>query len=516
MPYGISMVQADQLSDANVGNTKVCIIDSGFDLGHPDLQDVRVTGDDGYVGDRTYDTGNWYQDSADSESHGTFMAGIIGAIGGNGIGTVGVNPNNNLELHIVKVFNDEGNYDYGDSSFNPEGELPTSSEFQTVDPTFFTGSFTFGTGLLMATEQCLNAGAKVINMSLGAGQYNILEPVVLQSRFENDNVLFIAAAGNRGGTSYSYPASHDSVISVASIDNETNKAETSRVNDKVELAAPGVGIYSTEVDGNYAYGSGTSAATAYVSGVAALVWSHYPNCTNAQIRNALTETAVDLGLPGRDNEYGYGLVQAKAAFDFLAGGCDGPQSLHMVLAEPTDDKRRVKIFIPPETARLDVKITGGTGDADLYVKDNSPAFQNNSVCDPAFAPISSSNEESCIITNPEAGFYSIMVYGRDSFEDVQLLATFQPEPNFAPNAAFTYTCNEIDGKTTCEFDASPSSDVDGSIIPFRFKMLDDGNTPYFVSDPSHTFSTSGEHRVRLWVRDDDLASDSVIKTISIP
>jgi hypothetical protein len=68
---------------------------------------------------------------------------------------------------------------------------------------------------------------------------------------------------------------------------------------------------------DYDYYSGTSMATPHVSGVAQLVWSTHPQCTNAEIRAALDATAVDLGLPGRDNAYGYGLVQAQAASDYL-------------------------------------------------------------------------------------------------------------------------------------------------------------------------------------------------------
>ncbi|MGL4447479.1 MAG: S8 family serine peptidase, partial [Shewanella sp.] len=77
-------------------------------------------------------------------------------------------------------------------------------------------------------------------------------------------------------------------------------------------------------EGNYAYFDGTSMATPHVAGVAALVWSHYPQCSNLQIRAALRTTAQDLGVAGRDDAYGYGLVQAKAAVDYLAAnGCGG-------------------------------------------------------------------------------------------------------------------------------------------------------------------------------------------------
>jgi subtilisin family serine protease len=73
---------------------------------------------------------------------------------------------------------------------------------------------------------------------------------------------------------------------------------------------------------NYAYFDGTSMATPHVSAVAALVWSYFPTCTNKQLRISLDNSALDLGTVGRDTKYGYGLVQAKAAYDRIkSNGC---------------------------------------------------------------------------------------------------------------------------------------------------------------------------------------------------
>ena len=91
-------------------------------------------------------------------------------------------------------------------------------------------------------------------------------------------------------------------------------------------AAVGQSATVTVNAGNYAYFDGTSMATPHVAGVAALVWSNHPAKSNSDIRAALGATAADLGPAGRDVAYGYGLVQAKAASDFLAGG-GGPPPL---------------------------------------------------------------------------------------------------------------------------------------------------------------------------------------------
>ena len=282
-PYGITMVQANQLSDSGTVNQKVCIVDTGYMLNHADLPSSGITGDDGYGSNNT---GNWYNDG---NGHGTHVAGTIAAIGGNGQGVVGVNPSGKLGLHIVKVFNDSGNWAYGSD-------------------------------LIEAVNQCRAAGSSVISMSLGGGASSTAE----QSAFDQAyaaGVLPIAAAGNDGDSKSSYPASYSSVVSVAAVDSSGNKASFSQYNSQVEIAAPGVGVNSTYNNGGYKSLSGTSMATPHVSGVAALVWGNNPKCTAKQIRDGLNATAQDKGTPGRDTQYGYGIVKAKAAHDYLKNIC---------------------------------------------------------------------------------------------------------------------------------------------------------------------------------------------------
>ena len=109
---------------------------------------------------------------------------------------------------------------------------------------------------------------------------------------------------------------------MAAIDANKQLASFSQRNDQVELAAPGVAVLSTVPTG-YAYYSGTSMATPHVVGVAALAWSQRLECSNDQLRQTLRSSAQDLGAVGRDNSYGYGLIQARGAADRLALGCGG-------------------------------------------------------------------------------------------------------------------------------------------------------------------------------------------------
>jgi subtilisin family serine protease len=404
VPYGITMVQADRVSDANTGNRKLCIVDSGYDITHEDLAANHVSG----VNLTT--SGDW---STDELAHGTHVAGTVAAIGGNGVGVVGVNPGGHINLYIAKVFDASG-----------------SAESSVV---------------MDAVSRCAAAGANIISMSLGGGDPSQAERRVFRSLL-NDGVLSIAAAGNAGDTSTSYPAGYEEVVSVAAVDSTMTRAAFSQVNNDVEIAAPGVSTLSTippnieslgqlsvgataydaaamtgspravvtaplydfglgtaddagvagkvcliqrgsitfaekvtrcqtnggvaavvynnrpgvlfgtlggapttipsigtsDVTGAqlltmlgqdatvavvpdpalYALFSGTSMATPHVSGVAALVWSHFPNCSAKQIRQILNASALELGKPGRDAEYGFGLVQAKAAYDRIAKtGC---------------------------------------------------------------------------------------------------------------------------------------------------------------------------------------------------
>jgi len=287
LTYGIPMVQAPQLSDGMAGEVLVCIIDSGYSGNHPDLpHGAQVQGSD------NAGTGSW---SSDENGHGTHVAGTIAAIGGNDMGVVGVLPNQSVPLHIIKVF-------------GANGWAYTSNLV----------------GALNACKQGMsNRGftRMVINMSLGGSVPSKTEEQAFNQAY-SQNVLSVAAAGNAGNTSKSYPASYSSVVSVAAIDSSKQLAYFSQRNDQVELAAPGVAVLSTVPIG-YASYSGTSMATPHVAGVAALVWSQRLECSNDQLRQTLRSSAQDLGAVGRDNSYGYGLVQARVAADRLALGC-GP------------------------------------------------------------------------------------------------------------------------------------------------------------------------------------------------
>lgn len=422
-PYAVYQSQANQVG-LNLGNAKrVCVIDSGI---------ARDTGETGggnndfdwsnITGTSNSGTGDWFRDGG---PHGTHVAGTVAAAD-NGFGVVGMAPGN--PMHIIKVFNDAG---WGYSS-----------------------------DLAHAANLCAQNGAQIISMSLGGGGANSTEENAFIN-FTNNGGLVLAAAGNDGNTTRSYPAGYASVMMIGANDANNNiatfsqypsctvtsgrgKNATTTTNEGfcVEATAGGVDTLSTypaggtsmvtatadgigfnaapsdntgnlngatyhmgtaeatdaaangkicTIDrgnisfadkinncansggigaivinnvagegpvymdvtgsanipsygaafearsnivgavnitisasaGDYGYMSGTSMATPAVSGVAALVWSNFPQCSGTEIRNALKATAV-LPANGDPVKFGKGIVKAKAAYDYLlANGCTG-------------------------------------------------------------------------------------------------------------------------------------------------------------------------------------------------
>ena len=203
--------QSCLLTDNDAANITLCIINSGYQRSNPDLNANNASGTN------NSGTGNWYQNGG---SHGTHVAGTIAAVN-NSEGVVGILPNTNVNLHIIKVFNEAG--------WGYVGEL--------VD----------------AVDTCVNNGAKVINMSLGGAGSSVAEKNSLQAAADS-GVLLIAASGNDGDATLSYPASYDAVMAVGALDQGRQHAEFSQYTPQVEISAPGEAILSTVAgDGRLGY-----------------------------------------------------------------------------------------------------------------------------------------------------------------------------------------------------------------------------------------------------------------------
>ena len=205
-PYGVTQSQASKIDASNGTPKTVCIIDSGYAVQHEDLKNSANGANNG-------GSGSW---NVDSCGHGSHVAGTVAAIDNNA-GVVGVNPAANL--FIVKVFGNDA-IDGGACGW------------------------TYSSTLVNALNVCVANGANVINMSLGGSFRSRTEDQAFSNAYKN-NVLSIAAAGNAGNNTTSYPAGYASVVSVAAVDSTETVAGFSQKNKDVELAAAGVGVLST-------------------------------------------------------------------------------------------------------------------------------------------------------------------------------------------------------------------------------------------------------------------------------
>jgi hypothetical protein len=245
---------------------KVGIIDTGVTMDHPDL---RIAGGVSFVSE-SYE---------DDEGHGTHVAGIIGAMD-NEIGVVGIAPE--AELYAIKSLNSAG--------------IGILSDVIA--------------GINWAVENDMD----IVNLSLTTVEDHILLKKAIDDAYRK-GLLIIAASGNTNTTMFPvkdilYPARYDSVIAVGSINDGNQKSSFSVSGQSLEFVAPGEKIYSTFKDKGYTYLDGTSMAAPYLSGIAALYKQAYPEYNEREIRHLMQVNAIDLGTVGKDEIYGYGLIQA--------------------------------------------------------------------------------------------------------------------------------------------------------------------------------------------------------------
>lgn len=254
-------------------DVKVAVLDTGIDQSHEDLK-AKIVANKNFTNSRTVD---------DKYGHGTHVAGIIAAVTDNRTGVAGTAPA--AALMNVKVLNDQG-----------------SGYYSWV-----------ASGIVWAADN----GAKVINLSLGgSAPSDTLEAAVNYAW--SKGAVVVAAAGNSGTADPVYPAYYANCLAVAATDATDTKAAFSNYGSWVDLAAPGVEIFSTVPDhknrlGLLKYGSlsGTSMAAPFVSGTAALVWSTGYGESNGSVRERLEATAD--AVAGTGEYWAHGRVNAARA-----------------------------------------------------------------------------------------------------------------------------------------------------------------------------------------------------------
>jgi type VII secretion-associated serine protease mycosin len=264
----LSIAQAHQLT-TGTGIT-IGLIDTGVDSTHPDLEGSILRGivlDPSGQGDGT----------TDRSGHGTAMAGLIAGHGRGSSGVLGIAPASKI-LPVVDTASGG----------------PTSPDL-TAD------------GINWAIDH----GATVINVSASGGPTVKLQNAV--ERAIRDDVVVVAAAGNAPSPIIGFPANYPGVLAVGASDQTGAVANVSARGSGMVLLAPGVDIMTTRLNSTYGTGTGTSDSAAIVSGAVALVRSRFPQLSAVEVVHRLTATATDRGAPGRDVEYGYGVLNVVAA-----------------------------------------------------------------------------------------------------------------------------------------------------------------------------------------------------------
>nr|WP_221377751.1 S8 family serine peptidase [Actinoplanes polyasparticus] len=287
----------------------VAVVDSGVDATHPDLAGQVLPGADFITGTEG--------PSVDPHGHGTHVAGTIAALTGNGVGVAGMAPH--ARILPIRVL-----------AANGSGYMSDVAN-----------------GIAYAADH----GADVINMSISsASQVAAVSNAVAYAR--SKGVVVVAAAGNQRaqGSPVVFPAADEGVIAVAATNPDDSVAGYSNRGGYVDVAAPGTGILSTYPGDRYVRMNGTSMAAPHVAAVAALLEGSDRALTPERIEAALTSSAVDLGAPGRDDDFGAGLIDAAGAMAAVAPAPTTPPATPARTAEPTPTPAASSSPSTPETA----------------------------------------------------------------------------------------------------------------------------------------------------------------------
>lgn len=258
-------------------NVKIAVLDTGVATKHPDLKD-RIVATKDFTGDGIEDV----------NGHGSHCAGIIAA-SRDGEGVVGVAPK--AELMIGKVLSNSGSGRYS--------------------------------WIIKGMQWALDEGADIISMSLG-GPVGTDELEEMVKKVIASDTILIVAAGNEGEgeNTIGYPGGYDDVICVGSIKRGQKRSSFSSTGPNITIMAPGEDIYSCYPPDGYASLSGTSMATPFIAGVAALILSkhrgkggHTPCENQTEMFEHLKKVAVDIEDPGWDKNSGWGIVSPDRSID---------------------------------------------------------------------------------------------------------------------------------------------------------------------------------------------------------
>jgi len=320
----------------------VAVLDTGS-TPHTELVQQTVPGYD-FITDSasSLDGNGWDADPSDTALvlHGTHVSGIIGAKANNQTGVAGVVWGTRL-LPVRALGKDGG--------------------------TFFdiAAGLRWAVGLSVPGAPANANPARVVNMSIGAHyDSSTLRAAIAEVVSTRPQVVLVAAAGNEGTNDPSYPAAYPGVIAVYALDANLLWTSYSNYGTWISVGAPGgdpyrgqAGILSTYWDpvankGTYEELSGTSMASPQVAGVAALLIALKPTITNAEVKEALEKTALDLGDAGFDTDFGWGMVNAEAAAEYVTTPFAQPSAVEVAPSSLEFDGAAIQasVFVRTKTS----------------------------------------------------------------------------------------------------------------------------------------------------------------------
>ena len=498
-----------------ISSTSVSVDGNGRDSNAQDPGDYAAAGDCG--------TGS---SASDSSWHGTHVAGTVAAASNNNSSVAGVAWN--VGLVPVRVLGKCG------------GSLSDIAD-----------GIRWAAGLSVSGVPANPNPANVINMSLGSGS-----PAACSSSYQsaitdavNAGVTIVVAAGNSNSSSGYPPANCNNVVAVAATNRNGGRAYYSNYGSVIDVAAPGGdgcnpigegsptaladcegGVWSeanmiqstyntgTTTPGSDSIGAlqGTSMASPHVAGLAALMYSVKPTTTPAEVESVLKSSARAFPTVASHqcttSNCGAGIVDANAAV--LAMGSNPPPPpppanntldngvAKTGLSGATNNEQNWTMAVPAGATNLTFDMSGGTGDADLYVRFGAAPTTSTYDC----RPYATGNNESCPVTTAQTGTYYVMIRAYAAYSGVSLTGSYTTSaPNVAPNASFTSSCTNL----TCSFNGSGSSDSDGTISSYSWSFGGTGVTA------SNTFASAGTYSVTLTVTDNDGATGTSTQSVTV-
>jgi subtilisin family serine protease len=487
-PYGITMVQADRLSDTNAGNVTVCIIDSGYYRAHEDL-----AGSNNVSGSTDSGTGLWYEDTC---GHGTHVAGTIAALD-NTVGVRGVLGTDKVKIRAEKVFDGA------------------------------TCGWSYSSTLVAALNACRTNTASsqklVVSMSLGGSFASSVESAAFQQAYDA-GVLSVAAAGNAGNRTKSYPASYPSVISVAAIDRNKNIASFSQQNNQVELSAPGVAVLSTVPfkPSTVAVGSATYLGeniegSARVASTGSLVDGGLCDSAGAWPSKVVLCQRGVISFATKVANVVNGGGAAAVIYNNVSGGFAGTlngTSTIPAISISMEDGQALKSAGLGKSATVDN--VGGAGSGYAYYDGTSMATPHVSgvaalVWSNALGRTNAELRAALQATAEDmgpVGLDNAYGYGLVQAEAaLGYLGGSTPAPNKLPTAQFSASCSEL----TCVF-TDQSTDPDGTVAFWNWNFGDGESST--SQHPTHVYR-AGDYTVTLKVTDNRSGTDTATQTVTV-